>query len=82
MPLVLSHIPKLLSFSTLPLHNVCDDDVRYEANIGSSMSRNRIFLSLSQQSGFEERYIHILRTHWITTEDLMLMPLELALEIA
>ncbi|MFV8333131.1 DegT/DnrJ/EryC1/StrS family aminotransferase [Flavobacterium sp. GSP14] len=32
------------------------------------MSRNRIFLSLSQRSGFEERYIHeALTTHWITT---------------
>ncbi|RTY83474.1 pyridoxal phosphate-dependent aminotransferase [Flavobacterium sp. LS1P28] len=32
------------------------------------MSKNRIFLSLSQRSGFEERYIQeALATHWITT---------------
>ena len=32
------------------------------------MSKNRIFLSLSQRSGFEERYIQeALETHWITT---------------
>ncbi len=32
------------------------------------MSKNRIFLSLSQRSGFEERYIReALATHWITT---------------
>ena len=36
--------------------------------IGNSMSKNRIFLSLSQRSGFEERYIQeALATHWITT---------------
>ena len=32
------------------------------------MNRNRIFLSLSQQSGFEQQYIQeALATHWITT---------------
>lgn len=32
------------------------------------MSKNRIFLSLSQRSGFEERYVQeALATHWITT---------------
>ena len=36
--------------------------------IGSSMSKNRIFLSLSQRSGFEEQHIQeALATHWITT---------------
>lgn len=32
------------------------------------MSKNRIFLSLSQRSGFEERYVQeALASHWITT---------------
>ena len=36
--------------------------------IGCLMNRNRIFLSLSQQSGFEQQYIQeALATHWITT---------------
>ena len=36
--------------------------------IGCLMNRNRIFLSLSQQSGFEEQHIQeALATHWITT---------------
>ena len=36
--------------------------------IGCLMNRNRIFLSLPQQSGFEEQYIQeALETHWITT---------------
>ena len=36
--------------------------------IGCLMNRNRIFLSLSQQSGFEHQYIQeALATHWITT---------------
>ncbi|MFV8362127.1 DegT/DnrJ/EryC1/StrS family aminotransferase [Flavobacterium sp. ZT3P35] len=45
------------------------------------MSRNRIFLSLSQRSGFEERYIHeALTTHWITTGGPHVDAFELALE--
>ena len=45
------------------------------------MSRNRIFLSLSQRSGFEERYIHeALTTHWITTGGPHVDVFELALE--
>ena len=36
--------------------------------IGCLMNTNRIFLSLSQQSGFEQQYIQeALATHWITT---------------
>ena len=36
--------------------------------IGCLMNRNRIFLSLSQRSGFEEQHIQeALATHWITT---------------
>ena len=36
--------------------------------IGCLMNRTRIFLSLSQQSGFEQQYIQeALATHWITT---------------
>ena len=36
--------------------------------IGCLMNRNRIFLSLSQQSGFEQQYIQeALETNWITT---------------
>ena len=45
------------------------------------MSKNRIFLSLSQRSGFEERYIHeALTTHWITTGGPHVDAFELALE--
>lgn len=56
---------KLISFSTLTLANVSEDDVRI---IGRLMNSKRIFLSLSAQSGFEGKYIQkALDSSWITS---------------